>query len=304
MADEELLSPKEILEQVAKALPDHLRENVIIVGSLAAGYYYFSVDGNAGIRTKDVDCMLSPHAKAVSAAAGVTEELRKFKWMQREDARFGKSGDASVPEDKLPMVRLHPPSSNKWFLELMSAPPAYAPDKKMKQYERVITSEGDYAICSFGFLGLVEWKPLETSAKIKIARPEMMALANMLHHPEIGDQLIEGTGNKRSNKDLGRVLALAHLTIERDRNRDTELFGEWPGAMKSALQEKFGEHAQSLASGAGKGIAQLLGSPPDLNQALAIANRGLLASKDIDVAAIAATGRRLQSEVLEVLASS
>ena len=302
MSTNDLLSPEEVLEQVAQALPEKLRENVIIIGSLAAGYYFFAADGNAGIRTKDVDCMLSPHVSAVSAAAEVTHRLRSCAWTQREDARFGSAGDASVPDEKLPMVRLHPPTGTQWFLELMSAPPPYVHRGPMKQFERITTAEGDYAICSFGYLGLVEWEPLKTSTGIKIARPEMMALANMLHHPRISDQLIDGTNDKRSNKDLGRVLALAHLTISRDRARGTELFEEWPKSMYAALNDKFAEHAGDLAAHAGSGIAQLLSSPQDLNQALAIANRGLLACLDIDLAAIAATGRRLQADVLDRLA--
>jgi hypothetical protein len=129
----------------------------------------------------------------------------------------------------------------------------------------------------------------------------MMALANMLHHPTITDTLIVGTSWKRSNKDLGRVLALAHLTIERDRRVGTEVLGEWPASMWAALQEKFGPDARELALRAGTGIRELMRSEPDLNHAVHIANLSLLASMDLGVEKLSATARRLEAEVIEEL---
>jgi len=82
------LSPSEVLAQVAQALPEAVRANVIIIGSLAAGYHFFFGDGAAAIRTKDLDCLLSPHAKALAAAAEVTEQLIKADWSQRQDAQW------------------------------------------------------------------------------------------------------------------------------------------------------------------------------------------------------------------------
>ena len=102
------LNPSAVLAQVATALPQQLRSNVIICGSLAAAYNFFSGDGAASLRTKDVDMLLSPHAVAVDAAVEVTEQLLASNWKQR-DAKFGTGGR---PEDEikdLPVVRLRPP---------------------------------------------------------------------------------------------------------------------------------------------------------------------------------------------------
>ncbi len=48
----------------------------------------------------------------------------------------------------------------------------------------------------------------------------MMALANMLEHPKIKSDtmsgLLQGRTIKRSNKDLGRVLAIAYLSTGKD----------------------------------------------------------------------------------------
>lgn len=69
------LSPSEVLTQVADALPHDVCGDVIIIGSLAAGYHFFASDGARAIRTKDVDCLFSPHSKAIAAATEVTDQL-------------------------------------------------------------------------------------------------------------------------------------------------------------------------------------------------------------------------------------
>lgn len=300
MSEQEALSPREVLEQVARSLPDEVRANLIVCGSLAAAYWFFAGDGKRSIRTKDVDGLCSPHPKAVTTATSIAEQLLDAKWQPHCDPRFppGRSGD---DVEKLPMVRLHPPEGNHWFLELMSAPPPYQKDSIPKKLQAINTVHGAFALCSFDFLALAEWRPITSSVGILIARPEMMALANMLHHPTISDRLIEGTSWKRSNKDLGRVLALAHLTIERDRREGTEVLGEWPDGMWTALQAKFSESAQELALGAGTGIRELMKRPADLKQAVHIANLSLLASMDLGVDELSITAERLEAEVLEPL---
>lgn len=297
------LSPSEVLAQVADALPSGVRGHVIIIGSLSAGYHFFAGDGERAIRTKDVDCLFSPHSKAIAAATEVTDQLIKADWKLREDPAWGEPGGKEDPDDKLPMVRLRPPgeAASPWFLELLSAPPSFEPGAPGKKLRRVETSIGHFAICSFDFLALAEWQPLETAQGVRIARPEMMALANLLHHPEIADTLIAGTDYKRSNKDLGRVLALAYLTLRRDRRDNTEELGAWADRMWTALRDKFGEQAARLAAQAGAGLRALMASPADLDQALRIANLGLLASLDVSMEAFRATGARFVAEVIEEL---
>lgn len=300
MIEPDYISPSLVLDQVAAALPVGVRDYLIVCGSLAAAYWFFASDGNRAIRTKDIDGLCSPYAKAVAAATDITDKLLEAHWRPRDDPRFppGKPGD--VPED-LPMVRLYPPEGSNWFLELMAAPPPYQPGSDAKKLQAINTAHGTFALCSFDFLALAEWNPQETAAGIRIARPEMMALANMLHHPTIADTLIAGTTSKRSNKDLGRVLALAHLTIERDRRVGTEVLSEWPVSMWAALQEKFGSDARKLALRAGTGVRELMRSVSDLNQAVRIANLGLLASMNIGSEELMATARRLEAEVIEEL---
>lgn len=70
-----LVAPRDVLEQVARAVPEDCRENIIIIDSLAAGYYFFENTPTMQVRTKDVDCLLSPHIRAIAAGRAVAEPL-------------------------------------------------------------------------------------------------------------------------------------------------------------------------------------------------------------------------------------
>lgn len=299
------MSPSEVLQQVAEALPESCRPNVIMIGSLAAGYYFFAGDGHRTIRTKDIDCMFSPYAKAVGAAEQVTEELFSAQWQQRP-GDWSVPGDEGTPEGQLPLVRLMPPGERggaDWFLELLGAPDVSSGDLPAKQNHRLKTSRGHFTLCSFRYLAVTEWSPCSTPYGVRVARPEMMALANLLHHPVIAPDRIGNTNWKRSNKDLGRVIALAWLAIEQDRRSDTENFGQWAEHMAAALTEKFPQQAPALARQAGSGLRALLASEADMAQALHIANLGLLASLDVGGPGFAAVGRRVLQDVIEPLES-
>ncbi len=149
-----LLSPSDVMKQVAEAIPEDCRGDVIIVGSLAAGYHFFGNDPKSGVSTKDVDC------------------------------------------------------STEWFLELVASPPEGG--TQAKNHERLSTDHGDFALFSFRFLALAEEDSIRTPFGIAYARPEMMALANLLHHLRIGPDLIADTDWKRSNKDLGGISPFCH----------------------------------------------------------------------------------------------
>ncbi len=299
------MTPDAVMAQIAAALPADCRKDVILIGSLAAGSHFFAGDGQRSIRTKDVDCMFSPHARAVAAAGEVTERLLAAAWQPRTEGEWGKPGDSSTPDERLPMIRLEPPGNMggaDWFLELLGAPEHGA--GQPKTFHRVQTSIGHFAICSFNYLALAEWKPILTQHGLRIARPEMMALANLLHHPAIGQELIAGTTTKRSNKDLGRVLALAWLTAERDRREGKDELEEWPDRMVDALRDRFPDRARNLALGAGTGLRELMASDGDRDAALATCNRGLLASMEVGRDAFAAIGRRVIQQVIEPLAEA
>jgi hypothetical protein len=301
--DSNELTPAQVMEQVALAMPEACRPHVIIIGSLAAGYHFFGHDRSKAIRTKDVDAMFSPHAMAAGAAREVTESLLAAHWSIRDQGEWGQPGDAETPNDKLPLVRLKPPHRAQWFLELMSAPAGDNDGRLVKTFDRLETRMGHFALCSFGFLGLAEHAPLQTPWGVRCARPEMMALANLLHHPSIGTATISGgffgaAPVKRANKDLGRVLALAYLSLERDR----DAMKSWSVTWRAAIEERYPEQAEGLLPRIGAGLLALMGSREDFNQAARTCSLGLLQSMDVGPAALEATARRLLAEAIDPLA--
>jgi len=166
---------------------------------------------------------------------------------------FPSPGTKTTPTDELPVLRLDPPGPPGWFLEVRGAHGER--DPKDRSFERMETRAGHFALASFRYLVLAERNALETDLGVRVARPEAMALANLLAHPRIGparmSQSIEGRDIKRSNKDLGRVLAIADLAGD-------AAVQTWSEIWWTDLQACFGAEAQALARRAGDGLRGLL----------------------------------------------
>lgn len=293
-----LAAPHRTLADLARALPAEMRDDVIIVGSLAAAARFFPSDESLEVRTKDIDCMLSPRLRALIAGRQATEVLLDAGWTMHPHEKWDRPGDAQTSKEKLPVVRLVPPSGGGWFLELLAAPDPGQTEGRCS--ERLETRHGHFLLYSFRFLGLAECDPLPTGQGLRIARPEMMALANLLHHPAIGPEvmsgLIERREVKRANKDLGRVLALAYLAEQADESA----LESWPAAWLSALWKVFPEEWPELLPTVGTGLEILLSDShrDDLDEAHHSCIAGLLAGYRPAVADLRAVGRRLIVEVV------
>lgn len=280
----QILNANAVLHRLSRELPEACRQQVIIVGSLAAAAQLIEGD-ETELRTKDIDGMIAPSACVVATGASLATTLLERGWQAQVDTeRFAHPADASTPDEKLPVVRLRPPGKDKedWFLELLGAPPVLAADEKgqTRRSERVHTPSSDFEIPSFAYLGVTQFRPVLHESRLQLASIEMMALSNLLHHPRIGEQRmgekIEGESIKRSNKDLGRVIALAAL---RDRQEEDSVL-RWPAAWRQSMHE-LGAPAQTLAllTTINAGIQELLDSPDDRAEALHALNNGLLSSQ-------------------------
>lgn len=292
------VSPAKVLREIAEAVPKDCRDKVIVIGSLAAGYYFFKDQSEMEVRTKDADCLLSPRVEAIPSGIEITDQLMDAGWTYNPASGCTGPGDTGTPDADLPAVRLRPPGTSEWFIELLTVPEDSA--SRGRKWLRIETKHGHFGLPSFGFLSLTNYEPILTELGIYIARPELMALANLLEHPVIGTAVMSGgfaglTGIKRSNKDLGRVLALARLAAAR--NEDALL--AWPAIWLAALKNRFPAEWCELAKQVGQGLRALLASPPDLDQALHTCVNGLLASNPPTLDILRITGQRLLTDVIE-----
>lgn len=295
---DETITPKKVLAMVASAIPADLRADIIIVGSLAASYQLLR-DSAQAIRTKDVDGMVAPHARAMQSATLVTERLLSEGWQPQATADYDLPGTAQTRDDRLAVVRLKPPGTDAWLLELLGAPPTVTLEANAsgRERRRLQTRGGHFELPSFAYLGLTQFAPTLSEFGVYIALPEMMALANLLHHPTIGEavmsQYFSSRKIKRSNKDLGRVVALAFLADRQDENA----LEAWRGRWQEALDEMAADHAAQHLAAAPRGLHALLASPPDIEQALHTVNNGLLSGTPITADQFVIALRRLLQAV-------
>jgi len=295
------LTPADVLAQVSAALPEHCRKHIIVIGSLAAGYSFFAGDSTKAVRTKDVDCILEPFEAAVATGEAIARALIDAGWQRRLAGEHTVPGTPATPDRDLPAVRLYPPSADMksadaWFIELLTVPESE--HQSERKWTRITLREGDFALPSLRYLSVVSYRALPVqSLGIRYARPELMALANLLEHPSIKLETIKSElpvdrRIKRSNKDLGRVLAIAVLA-------DVDDFRPWIAHWLPALQHCFPSQWTSIAAKLGDGLRELLRSEGDFDQAYDTCINGLLSSVSTTREQLRIAAQRLIADAIE-----
>jgi hypothetical protein len=294
-----LVSPRAILARVAAQVPDSCRHNIIVVGSLAAAYHLLAGRPDELVHTKDIDCVLVPRVEALRAGKTLADTLLAAGWRRRAEGLHAAPGSPSTPDDALPVIRLNPPDSTDWYIELLGA--LDAGDARDRAFERVVLSDGShYALASFRHLDLTAHEPVETAEGLRCARLSMLVLSNLLRNPTIRpDRMLAATGPgpRRSNKDLGRVVTLARLA-----GRAT--VATWPAEWADALRALHSTRWMELAARAGDGIRALLAREGDLQEALSLSRVGLLAHVPMTADEFRIAAERFLLDAIEPLEAS
>ena len=256
------ISPSRVLREIAAALPAQCREHVIIIGSLAAGHHYYGDEPGMQVRTKDADCLLAPRSIAVAQAREVTNDLLAHGWFRVLNEGLV-PGTATTPPGRLPVIRLRPHPDHPWFIELLTS----TNDEDGREFLPVETADGYYSLASFPYLSLTAYVASDF-AGIKVAKPSMLALVNLLNHQVLTEATMSapmgGRQLLRCSKDLGRVLAIAFLQLRRDPNEGVE---PWTDEWIDGLRACHPLSASRLAQGAGNGLRALLESRDHLGEA-------------------------------------
>ncbi len=282
------LAPRAVFREVAAAVPEDLRGSLVVIGSLAVAYRLLPEDDGLGVRTKDVDCVVTPRLAAIDRGRELTRRLLAAGWRVHAVGAFAAPGGGGTPEAALPVVRLHPPGRSEWFLELLAEP---AEGQHGRTFTRLPLADGaHFVLPSFEFGAVATHGAEAAEGGLRCARPERMALSHLLEHPRLRPETIGATALRRSNKDLGRALAIAWL--------DAENLDAWPASWLTTLRELFPRRWARLAAHCGDGLRALLASPADLREAADICAVGVLAGRSVSATDLELAGRRLAAIVV------
>ena len=285
------LDPTALFERIVADVPTALHRHLFVTGSLAAAYHFQARLEGRAINTKDADLVVHP-AGNVKSCRQMAQTLLDCGWTRTEECY---PRTARKPEDKLRAIRLYPPTSHDYFIEFLNLPKRG--QRAAKRWIPVELTDGWYGLPSFRFMGLTELNRLKSEVGLEYASSAMMALANLLSHPEVGKERIQsGTmeGTLRSAKDLGRVLALAWLAGRDETER-------WTGLWAAGLKECFPRNWKSLAAHVGDGLRELLEDVAALEEAHQTTDVGLLNGLGVTAEMLKATGERLIVDVVEPL---
>lgn len=277
-----------LLARVAGHIPESLRGNVVVIGSIATAWAFRDVSGTHAVATKDIDLLLRPAVDAIATAETLGEDLLDLGWRPHYPNGL-LPGDADTPEDRLPALRLRPPDeADGWFVELLAEPAAGQATRK--HWRRFHTPLGDFGLPSFRYMRVAVHGADTTEFGLRVARPANMALAHLLEHAEPDRTPISNLpGNPpRFVKDTGRALALWWLAQEQ-----SPLAAErWQGEWRQALDTVPAGDRPALWRAASDGLAHIRHA---LREAHAVARLGVLAPHGTTLEAFARAHASLQA---------
>jgi hypothetical protein len=282
------LDPKKLFERIAHDVPQALHRHLFVTGSLAAAYHFKAQLQGQAINTKDADLVVHP-AGHVDPCRNMAERLRDIGWRNTDECYRQATAE---PVENLRAVRMYPPGSTEYFIEFLNVP-----DKDQAAAKRWVPlqlKDGWYGLPSFRFLGVVSIGRIASHVGLEYAQPSMMALANLLSHPQVGTIRIDSgdmRGVLRSAKDLGRVIALARL-------EGRERAEAWREPWLQAIKECFPESWQELLRDLGTGLEELLGDVNALEDARQTTEIGLLSGMNVSADMLRASGERLMHDVV------
>lgn len=260
-----------LLSRVAERVPDTLRANVVVIGSIAAAWAFRNVSGTHSVATKDIDLLLRPAVDAVATAQALGQKLLDAGWVpQFTHGRV--PGSAEIPDEDLPALRLGPPDGeNGWFIELLAVPPADQAGRK--HWRRFTTPAGIFGLPSFRYMPVAVHGADTTPSGLRVARPSSMALAHLLEHAVPDRTPISNLPGQppRFIKDVGRAISLWWLAKQQSGSADTVWLQEW----NELLAGLYPARSAEMKTAAQDGLDNLSSY---LREAHEIAVRGVLAA--------------------------
>jgi len=173
------LDPKKLFRRLAGEIPKSLHRHVLIVGSLAAAYHYRAQLKTRAVNTKDADLIVHPTGD-VGSCRKIAERLLGQGWT-RTDKCYPMPRPR--PTEDLRVIRLHPPKSRDYFVEILGLPRktqkplvvrrAAAPERRLG--EREARRQSDRG-SSAGPLARVEGQARGAGGRVKHPPPSRRVL--------------------------------------------------------------------------------------------------------------------------------
>ena len=145
-----VLDPKKLFLRLSQDIPKPLQKHLFIVGSLAAAYHFRSELERRGVNTKDADVVVYP-AGDVRSAKALAVQLLDLGWKRTEKCF---PLPRRSPAHRLRALRLFPPNSEDYFVELLMVSDGETPGPK--PWVAVELSEGFFGLPGFEFLALTQ----------------------------------------------------------------------------------------------------------------------------------------------------